>query len=88
MRNNYPISSQLLNNKLLTAYENLVYLLGQHIENQPYYSGLYERLEVSGAIISTSPSGIFTGTINTQTDFIKILKYDYFYKLNFRQIKV
>lgn len=88
MRADYSLSSQLINNKLLTAYENLVYLLGQSIEGQPYYSGLYERLEVSGVNAAISPTGIFTGAMTSQTDFLNILKFNYFYKLNFRQVKV
>lgn len=88
MRNEYPVSSQLINYKLLTAYENLVYLLGQNIDGQPYCSGLYERLEVSGVNAAISPSGIFTGTMSSQTNFINLLKFNYFYNLNFRQVKV
>jgi hypothetical protein len=88
MRKDYPLSSQLLNNKLFTAYENLVYLLGQSIEGQPYYSGLYEKLEASGINAAISPTGIFTGTLDSQASMIDILKFDYFHRLNFRQIKV
>lgn len=88
MRTNYSFSSQLINNKLLIAYENLVYLLGVSIEGQPYYSGLYERLEVSGVNTAISPTGIFTGAMTSQTEFINLLKFNYFHNLNFRQVKV
>lgn len=84
MRKEYPLSSQILNNKLLLAYENLVYLLGQSIPDQPYYSGLYEYLEVSGKYLSTTPSGIPTG-YNPRV--VNILKFDYFYRKHFKQIR-
>ena len=84
MIQNYPISSQYLNNKLLLAYENLVYLLGQNIPDQSYCSGLYERLEASGDLISTSPTGILTADTPA---IINILKFDYFYKKQYGQIR-
>ena len=87
MRNNYPLSSQLLNNKLLLSYENLVYLLGQSIDGQPYYSGLYEKLEESNANTAICSSGILTGTISTQVKMINLLKFDYFYRKNFNLIR-
>jgi hypothetical protein len=82
MRQDAPLSSQILNNKLLLAYENLVYLLGQQIPDQPYYSGLYEYLDVSGRYLSTTYSGIPTVDMPKITD---ILKFDYFYRKHFGQ---
>jgi hypothetical protein len=84
MRKEYHISSQILNQKLLLSYENLVYLLGQHITDQPHYSGLYEYLDVSGKYLSTTPSGIPVGDTPRVTD---ILKFDYFYRKHFKQIR-
>lgn len=84
MRNNFPLSSQVLNNKLFLAYENLVYLLGQNIADQPYYSGLYEYLDASGRYLATTTSGIPTGYTPV---IIDILKFDYFYRKSFGQIK-
>ena len=81
MIKDFPLSSQLLNQKLLLAYENLVYLLGQHIQDQPYYSGLYEYLDVSGKYLSTTTSGILIGDNTRMTD---ILKFDYFYRKHFQ----
>ena len=79
----YPLSSQLLNQKLLLAYENMVYLLGQHVKDQPYYSGLYEYLDVSGSYLATTNSGILMSDNARVTD---ILKFDYFYRKQFKQI--
>ena len=75
----YPLSSQVLNNKLLLAYENLVYLLGQQISGQPYCSGLYEYLDVSGKYLATTPSGI-----PVADNMVDTLKMDYFYRKHFQ----
>lgn len=84
MRKEFPLSSQLINNKLLLAYENLVYLLGQHVPDQPYYSGLYEYLDVSGKYITTTPSGVPS---TDMPNVVNILKFDYFYRKHFGQIR-
>lgn len=82
MKNNHPISSQELNDRLLTSYEYLVYLLGQNY-NGPVYTGVYERLEVSGVNLVTSLSGIPSANMS---QLITMLKMDYFYRKNFNQI--
>ena len=84
MRSNYPLLSELLNNKLLLNYENLVYLLGQNIPGQPYCSGLYEQLDISTKELVVSPSGIPTGY---SEDIINLLKFDYFYRKHYSQIR-
>lgn len=84
MLKEFPLSSQVLNQKLLLAYENMVYLLGQHVQDQPHYSGLYEYLDVSGKYLSTTYSGIPVGDNARVTD---ILKFDYFYRKHFKQIR-
>jgi hypothetical protein len=68
----------------MMSYENLVYLLGQNISDQPYYSGLYEYLDVSGKYLSTTYSGIPTAEMPKVID---ILKFDYYYRKHFGEIK-
>jgi len=83
MRNNFPLSSQEINDKLLSCYENLTYLLGQRLPNEEVYSGVYDQLEVvcSGYILSSS------GIPNiTQDKILDILKFDYIYRKHYGQI--
>lgn len=84
MRRAYPLSSNELNDKLLGAYENLVYLLGYEDENEPAYSGLYDHLEVSGNLMLTSQSGIPNYNMVRMKDF---LKYDYIYRKHYEEIQ-
>lgn len=57
MRDRYPISSFDLNDKLLMAYENLVYLLGIQSDTTDT-TGLYQSMDTSGAAFMISTSGI------------------------------
>jgi len=47
MRDYYPLISQEINDKILTQYSDLVYLLGFD-DGNIVVSGLYDRLECSG----------------------------------------
>jgi len=92
MKKNYPISSQELNDIILTAYGDLCYLLGYTDSDNNNYSGLYDGIELSGVAYLATSSGIpHIGTndskyelgLNCQntTDFIvNFLKYDYIYR--------
>jgi hypothetical protein len=84
MRKNFPLLSQELNDKLLLCYENLTYLLGQKILTSLEYSGLYSQLENSCSELTLSSSGI--PNVNNEK-IIDILKFDYFYRTHFKQIK-
>ncbi|MCK9428878.1 MAG: hypothetical protein M0R17_02555 [Candidatus Omnitrophica bacterium] len=83
MRNNYPVLSQELNDKFMSNYEHLVYLLGQKIDGYNKYSGVYDVLELacSGYVIS------FSGIPSVYNDkFTDILKFDYIYRKHFKEI--
>jgi hypothetical protein len=84
MRSNFPLSSEQINNKLLLSYENLVYLLGQSLPDKPYCSGLYDRLQTSGEYLATTTSGILVGD---SPRIIDTLKFDYYYRKHFGQIR-
>lgn len=84
MRKNYPLLSQELNDKILTAYEHLVYLLGFDAEGEDPYSGVYPLLETSGNLMYTSISGIPSAEMpKVQT----MLKFDYIYRKHYGEIK-
>ena len=92
MRNNYPISSQELNDIIIEAYGNLCYLLGYQDSDDNNYSGLYQYIEESGISYMTTTSGIpHLGNIDykyqlglsddtTSDKLIQYLKYDYLYR--------
>ena len=66
MIDNYPISSYDFNDRLLTAYEYLVYLLGIKSDTT-VATGLYDIVDQSGLAFMVSPSGIPNcGAIDTQ----------------------
>ena len=83
MRKDSPLSSLELNDKLLLSYENIIYLLGQHLPNKEKYSGLYDRLESTCSGLYISPSGIPS---YNNDKIIDLLKFDYFYRKHFNQI--
>lgn len=88
MRENYPVSSIEFNDKILMAYENLVYLLGVQTDTA-LATGLYDIIDASGEAYMTSVSGIpHCGTLDskyqvglysetTQLYVITYLKTDY-----------
>lgn len=92
MRNNYPVVSQELNDKLLLLYEHLVYLLGVKLENKDMVEGLYHRLDeiIEDIVISgTTPpyeSSVLPCKYEHYNDcfdkIIAIMKYDYITKKN------
>jgi len=84
MRNNFPMVSQEINDKLLSSYENLTYLLGQKLPNEEVYSGVFDILENSCSGYITSPSGIPN---IAQDKILDILKFDYIYRKHYGQIK-
>lgn len=84
MRSNYPLSSAELNDRLLTSYENLVYLLGYEADNEPVYSGLFDFLELSGNLALTSQSGIPGYNMAKMIDF---LRFDYIYRKHYGEIQ-
>lgn len=53
MRKNYPFSTYEFNDIILSAYENLVYLLGNGT-----VSGLYDKVDYSGVAFMSNLSGI------------------------------
>lgn len=57
MRNQYPISTIELNDKLLGAYENMVFLLGIQTDTLDI-TGLYDQIDNSGLAFMTNQSGI------------------------------
>jgi len=57
MIDNYPVSSYDFNDRLLSAYENLTYLLGIQTDTVNA-TGLYDTVDQSGLAFMTSPSGI------------------------------
>jgi len=91
MRNQYPLSSQELNDVFVTAYGDLCYLLG-YDDGSNRYSGLYERIEESGLAYLSTTSGIpHIGTDDskyhiglddgsTSSYVIQYLKFDYIYR--------
>lgn len=83
MRNNYPLLSQELNDRIFTCYENLTYLLGQNLSTETMCSGLYQNLETFCSGVTTSYSGI--PNINN-SNMLDILKFDYIYRKHFNQI--
>jgi hypothetical protein len=84
MIGNNSVSSQELNDKLLTIHENLVYLLGYQSDQYPVYSGIYEQLHVSGEAFMVSQSGIPTLNVPNVVD---LLKFDYIYRSHYRFIR-
>ncbi len=92
MRRNYPISSQELNDIILTAYGDLCYLLGYSDSDHNRYSGLFEAIEESGIAYLATTSGIpHLGNVDSKyqlglsTDttsevIINFLKFDYVYR--------
>lgn len=84
MRSTYPLSSNELNDRLFSAYENLTYLLGFESEDDPIYSGVYDHLETSGNAMLVSQSGI-PGTLSPK--MLEFLKYDYIYRKHYKEIQ-
>jgi len=92
MRKDYPLSSQELNDIILTAYGDLCYLLGYIDSDNNRYSGLYESIEESGLAYLASSSGILHAGNNdskyqlglsptyTSDRLIQYLKFDYIYR--------
>lgn len=91
MRSNYPVSSMEFNDKILSAYEHYVYLLG-YDDGTNQYSGLYDNIEESGLAYLGTESGIpHVGNIDskyaigldegtTSEEVINYLRYDYVYR--------
>lgn len=91
MRNQYPLSSQELNDIFVSAYGDICFLLG-YDDGSTRYSGLYERIEESGlAYLSTSSGILHVGTddskyhlsldeYSTSSYLIQYLKFDYVYR--------
>lgn len=76
MRNSYPISSFEINDQLLLAYENMVYLLGVKTDTLDV-TGLYDQLDNSGVSFMTNTSGIpHVGTNDSQYGYELGLSYD------------
>jgi len=75
MRSIYPVSSQEINDILLSHYENLIYILG-YKNNNVLYSGVYTILD----------NVVNNTTIEDKQQLINILKYDYIYKKNSKSI--
>lgn len=68
MRNGYPFSSFEFNDKILLAYENLVYLLGLQTDALNV-TGLYDQVDGSGVAFMTNQSGILhVGNNNSKYD--------------------
>ena len=96
MRNNYPLSSQEFNDKVLQNYENLVYLVGYDGEETAAYTGLYEHIDSSGVAMLQSTSGVpiilgdeFNGGLNLESSFnryIELLKVDYMWRKLYNKI--
>ena len=57
MRSNYPVSSTDFNDRILLAYENMVYLLGIQSDTTNL-TGLYDTVDQSGLAFMVSTSGI------------------------------
>jgi len=62
MINNYPLSSFELNDKIFSAHENLVYLIGVETD-VGVYSGVYDFLEYSG--VAMMDAGTTVGDSST-----------------------
>lgn len=58
MRNQYPVSTYDFNDKILSAYEHLVYLLGLDTTDGLNVTGLYDQIDASGLAYMTNISGI------------------------------
>ena len=89
MRNNYPLSSAELNDKIFSAHEKLIYLIGVQTDTGGC-SGLYDELEYSGNLMMENISGIphvgnweeviGLSTDRTSDQILRCLKYDYVLK--------
>jgi hypothetical protein len=84
MRSSYPLISNEINDKLLMAYENLVYLLGYSEVGLTTYSGLYDGFDNTIDTIQISQSGIPSFASSRMLDF---LKFDYIYRRPYGQIQ-
>lgn len=91
MRNAYPVSTIELNDKFLSAYESMVYLLGLKTDTLDV-TGLYDHIDSSGLAFMGNQSGIpHIGSddskyvlgleeLYTSTAIIDFLKSDYLLK--------
>jgi hypothetical protein len=57
MRSNYPFSTIEFNDVILSAYENMVYLLGVRTDVLNV-TGVYDQIDSSGLAFMTNGSGI------------------------------
>ena len=58
MIDNYPVSSYDFNDRILTSYEYLTYLLGVQTDPVTVVSGLYDNIDQSGLAFMSSTTGI------------------------------
>ncbi len=86
MRNNYPISSQELNDKLFSMYENIIYILGIEKDNI-LYDGLSQKIDdiLDQLMINECipiDNNDTSNIENSTDDLITIFKFDYIFRKN------
>lgn len=89
MRQNYPLSSAEINDKILLSHERLIHLIGVS-SDYGYVSGIYDNMELSGFNMMDSIEGIPHVASNEETIglsaerstelMLDCLKYDYVFK--------